>query len=260
MALSSRYRAAPGLRDRGRFLGLSTLGWVGNGRSNRGTIRFSLRFTGLYVLVSFVDSISPSDRFALTTSALCRAVAACLGRGLMTPAMIVLVWTRVRRAEGLFLALVERVRSGRFRGGWTRAGGAAGGTACGGVRVPAGLERGRLPLGFGWLMGVMPYEAAGYAGQLRTVLAEPEVVALLRDVMQARRILGPVCRMLGVQIPGVMPRVVAVDDVVSVVASGRTRVARAREAVDLGRVPLPRGVLTAARRQGFGKVGFVKDS
>ena len=177
----------------------------------------------------------------------------------MTAAMIVLVWQRVRRAECLFSALVEWVLSGRFRGGWVREGVAAGGgVRCGEARGAAGSDC-KLPRGFGWLMGVMPYEAAGYAGQLRTLLAEPEMAALLQDLPQARRILGPVCRMLGVEISGsrAVAQAAAADGVVpvsaSVVASGRKRVARAREAVDLGRVPLPRGVLAAARRQGFGK-------
>ena len=205
-----------------------------------------------------MTSLSPSDRFALTTAALCRAVAACLGRGLMSAGMIVLVWRRVRRAECLFLALVKRVRSGRFRGGWVRAVLAGcGGARCGEARATTGLEC-RLPLRFGWLMGVMPYEAAGYAGQMQTVLAEPEMAALLRDVPQARRILGPVCRMLGVEIPGLLPVVTDGVAVVPVTASERTRVARAPEVMDRGRVPLPRGVLAAARRQGFGKSAFGK--
>ncbi len=189
----------------------------------------------------------PSDRFALTTSALCRAVAACLGRGLMDVAMIVSVWTRVRRAEWAFLALLERIRLGQFRGGWTR----VGVPGSEGARVVAAVTKGRLPLRFGWLMRFMPYEAAGYGSQLRTVLAEPEMEALLRDVAQARRILGPVCRMLGVEIPGVCDvKAKTAIEAVAVKARGK----RVRPAVDLGRVPLPRGVLAAARRQGFGKI------
>ena len=213
-----------------------------------------------------MNSLSPFGRFALIASTLCRAVAACHGRGLMTVAMIALVWSRVRRADVQFLALVERVRSGRFRGGRVRdalmseAGVHEAGAGQGArldapsVVVPAEVQvavarRGRLPLGFGWLMRVMPYEAAGYASQLRTVLADPEMVALLRVVAQARRSLGPLCRMLGVEIPGVGPRApVAV----------RTRLKRVRAVVDWGRIPLPRGVLAAARRQGFGKVGVLK--
>ena len=193
----------------------------------------------------------PSERFALTLSALSRAVAACHGRGLMDVTMIVLVWSRVRRAEVAFLALLERIRWGRFRGGWSRAA-VAGGF---GGRASSGTRRGALPIRFGWLIGVMPYEAAGYASQLRTVLAEPEMVVLLRDVAAARRILGPLCRMLGVQIPGVGPAVArAVADDAAATAD-RPRVMRVRKVFDLGRIPLPRGVLVAARRQGYGKPG-----
>ena len=199
----------------------------------------------------FMTCPTPSERFALTLSALSRAVAACHGRGLMDVAMIVLVWSRVRRAEVAFLALLERIRCGRFRGGWSRAAvvGESGG------RASSGTRRGALPIRFGWLMGVMPYEAAGYAGQLRTVLAEPEMVVLLRDVAGARRVLGPLCRMLGVQIPGVGQAVArAVADGAGATA-GRARVARVRKMLDFGRIPLPRGVLAAARRQGYGKPG-----
>lgn len=212
--------------------------------------RILLHLAGLCVLVMFMTCPALSERFALTLSALSRAVAACHGRGLMDVAMIVLVWTRVRRAEVAFLALLERIRSGRFRGGWCRVAVVTGA----GNRVSALPLRGPLPRRFGWLMGVMPYEAAGYASQLRTVLAEPEMAVILRDVASARRILGPLCRMLGVEIPGVGPAVAraAVDDAGAML--GRVRVARVRKVLDFGRIPLPRGVLAAARRQGYGKM------
>ncbi len=104
-------------------------------------------------------------------------------------------------------------------------------------------------------MAVMPYEAACFAGQLRTVLAEPEMAAILRDVAPARRILGPVCRMLGVEMPGVeMPGVAMPAVRLPRVAFAGPRVKRVRAVLDLGRVPLPRGVLAAARRQGFGRL------
>ncbi len=204
----------------------------------------------------FMEFSPPATRFALTTSALCQAVAACLGRGLMQAGMIVLVWTRVRRAEVAFLALLERVRLGRYRGGWKRLVPACANPAMGAPATPGApcvpLEmpgRGTLPVGFGWLMRVMPYEAACFAGQLRTLLAEPDMQALLEDVARARRILGPVCRMLGVEIPGVRapaPRP-------AMAGPKAVRVRRVAPALDIGRVPLPRGVLAAARRQGYGR-------
>jgi hypothetical protein len=181
----------------------------------------------------------------------------------MHAAMIVLVHARVRRAEWAFLALLERIRLGRYRGGWhfsqvagprlSVPGEAVSGEAASGeVTAPVVPDRGRLPRRFGWLMAVMPYEAAGYASQLRTVLAEPEMVAVLADVPQARRILRSVCQMLGVEIPGVGPVVRAER------ASVPVRAKRARSVVDWGRIPLPRGVLAAARRQGYGRVPVLK--
>lgn len=211
-----------------------------------------LQLAGGCVLVMFMDfpSIFGLDgRFAWITAALGRAVAACLGR--LDAAMIVLVWRRVRRAETLLLALAERVRSGRYRGGSSRpsvAGGADSARVDASERLGCG-NGGRLPRRFGWLIRLVPFEVGGYASQLSCVLAEPEMVALLRDVPQARRIVRPLLRMLG--IVGLGDETVAVSAVVGVV---RKRVRVARAAVDFGRIPLPRGVLAAARRQGFGKV------
>ena len=74
------------------------------------------------------------------------------------------------------------------------------------------------------------------------------MASLLADVAQARRILGPVCRMLGVEIEGVRAPIPVVDRV----QAERTRVKRARAVVDFGRIALPRGVLAAATRQGYG--------
>lgn len=198
-----------------------------------------------------------SDRFALITAGLCRAVAAYLRQG-MAPAMIVLVWTRVKRAEVAFLALAERVRSGRYRGGMTGPKRDQGPDYANGDAAPPAVprtSRGRLPVRFGWLMAAMPYEAAGYGSQLQSLLAEPEMAALVRDVSQARRILGPMCRMLGVDLPG-GPAVASGPDapVARAHVAAKPRAKRVRKLVDWGRIPLPRGVLVAARRQGYGKI------
>ncbi len=194
-------------------------------------------------------SPSPAERFALTFLGLCQAVAASVAFGLMTSAMIVLVWARVRKAEGLFLALLARVAAGRWRGGWVRAG-VPRGSRDDGVGTAGGA---RLPTRFGWLMAKMPFVAAGYGSQLQALLDEPAMAALVAETAQARRILGPVCRMLGVVIPGcTAPLPPAL--LPPAPKAMRVRPKRARVALDFGRIPLPRGVLTAARRQGFGKI------
>ena len=122
------------------------------------------------------------------------------------------------------------------------------------VRKPEG-ER-IWPYRFGWLlplMGPFRHEGAVRGHQLQAILERPEVVALLIAAPQAARILTPLCRMLSVDAQVLRPgRVVKAKPEKVVVA----RVRKPRPVVDWGRIPLPRGVLAAARRQGFGKVGF----
>ena len=112
------------------------------------------------------------------------------------------------------------------------------------------------PYRFGWLLPLMgPFRHDGVArgSQLQAILERPEVVALLIASPQAARILRPLCRMLAVDTSVLRPGRVARVKPAKVVA---VRVRKPRPAVDWGRIPLPRGVLAAARRQGFGKVGF----
>ncbi len=239
----------------------------------------------------FSSILGPEGWFAWIAMALCRAVAAGLKDGRMDGPTIVLVCRRVRRVERLFLALVERVRSGRYRGGFARApaaclpGAPLPGAPLPGAPLPhaplphaplpgaplphapfkgatqgAPREAGRsLPRRFGWLIGLLPCEAVAYASQLSCVLADAEVAALLRDVPQARRILRPLCVMLGVRLdPAEVVAEMVAGEVAGVVAGVRRAPApRARvvRGVEPFRIPLPRGVLAAARRQGFGKMG-----
>jgi hypothetical protein len=126
----------------------------------------------------------------------------------MSAAMIVLVWQRVRRVEREIAGLMARFRAGRLR-------------VLVAPRVRrVGLARSvvgsRLPRRFGWLLPLVPAEAAGYAGQVRAVLAEPEMVALIAAAPQARQVLAPLCRMLGIEREVLAPRQV-VGDAVDVV-------------------------------------------
>jgi hypothetical protein len=89
------------------------------------------------------------------------------------------------------------------------------------------------------------------------ILEQPEMVELLVAAPQAARILRPLCRMLAVETALLRPRpagAVAEIESVAVIPVAKPRVRVARAPVDWGRIPLPRGVLSAARRQGFGKV------
>ena len=141
--------------------------------------------------MEFLAPVPVLARLALTLAGLGRAVAGRVGVGVMSTAMIVLVWQRVRRVEREIAGLMARFRAGRLR-------------VLVAPRVRrVGLARSvvgsRLPRRFGWLLPLVPAEAAGYAGQVRAVLAEPEMVALLLAAPQARRVLRPLCRMLGIE-------------------------------------------------------------
>ena len=145
--------------------------------------------------------------------------------------------------------------SGQIPAGQTPVGQDPAGQAPAWVR-PAGA-RVRLvtrlwPGKFGWLVGACSHEAAGFSAQLRFVLTQPEMVALLTACPQAGRVLGPLCRALAVETALLRPGVVPVVRAARPVLVRKKRMPRAK--IDWGRIPLPRGMLSWARREGFGKV------
>ena len=155
----------------------------------------------LCLLVKFMDFsflTGCASQFWQITSGVCRAVGACLGGGgrpaTLSQELVMAVHQRVTRVQNSLLALMERVRSGRQVGGWHRVAPVV--AVCGLPRVltRAGMV---LPRRFGWLVDLVGYQAAGRGSQLAHLLTDPEMVAL-RDVPQARRIMAPLCRMLGV--------------------------------------------------------------
>ena len=168
------------------------------------------------------------------------------GERLLDQAVVMLAWGRL----GIVLRKLERLAA-RFAAGtvWTRV---ARVRVAERVDRPARAAAVRLwPTGFGWLVKTVGWRAGGHGGQLQTVLERPDMVAFLRACPQAGRILSPVCRMLAVppsvfrpRPEGVVAEVVAPKVVVK-------RVRKPRVPIDWGRIPLPRGVLTAARRGGF---------
>jgi hypothetical protein len=119
----------------------------------------------------------------------------------------------------------------------------------------SGAIRGRanctLPQRFGWLVRSGGYRAAGFGSQLQTVLAMPDMADLLAASPQAVRLLRPLCRALAVELP-------VFADAPRRVAAGQGERPKRRRAPrpkpEPFRIPLPRGVLAAARRQGFGKL------
>ena len=207
------------------------------------------------------------------------AVGAWGGRGLLRPVLTLLLWGRVSRIRVRMERLVARFEAGRLRSVWPRpvpaptAAGLMGGaaapdsTGCGVVADGLGVlggGRARRPTGrvwpgrFGWLVRMASWQAAGYGSQLRTVLETPEMVALLIAAPQAVAILRPLCRALGISTSVLRPGVVAGVDLAEMDGASAPRSPvkrkRVRRVVDWGRIPLPRGTLARARRDGFGKL------
>ena len=184
----------------------------------------------------------------LSLSAVLRALRGEVGgwtvRRLLSEVLALLLYRRIGEICGKIERLVARFQAGRL---WqltpqSRVG--ARSAAKKGVRIWPGR--------FGWLVRAASYQAAGYGCQLRHILGQPEMVELLQASPQAARILRPVCRMLAIETSLLRPGAVVPEPVVK---APRVRVRKKRVPIDWGRIPLPRGVLTAARRQGFGRAG-----
>jgi hypothetical protein len=145
-----------------------------------------------------------------------------------------------RRMEGL----ASRFLAGRV---WRRVGAAS---ADGAVVRRRGADP-IWPRRFGWLVRAASWQAAGYGAQLRAVLETPDMVALLEASPQAGRVLRPLCRMLAVETSLLRPSGLGVG--VGVASGERPKRVRTPPVKpDLGRVPIPRGVMSAVRRGRYG--------
>jgi hypothetical protein len=129
-----------------------------------------------------------TDRFVLIIEALCHAVARRIGiaslGGLAGP-LIILIAARLRRMAARFTRLATSTQAGLE------------------APRPARLrQRAWAPLypprRFAWLLRVVP-ETAPIAAQLRHLLTEPEMTALLAATPKLRQTLRPLCQMLGIR-------------------------------------------------------------
>ncbi len=189
------------------------------------------------------ESVSPFSNL----SAVILAVQGLLGGwgrlGWLGQALVWLVHRRLGEVCGKLERMVARYQAGRL---WRR--GARGAVSPVAEAVPREVPKRVWPRSFGWLVRAVSWQAAGYGSQLRALLEHPEVVAFLVAAPQAARVLGPVCWMLAIESAVLRPGVVVVVPV------RVKRVRRVVEKVDLGRVPIPRGVMAAVRRGRYGIV------
>jgi hypothetical protein len=196
--------------------------------------------------MNIIEAPSPALNLSAVIHALRALVGAWGGRGLFGAAVGWLLHRRlgeiVRRMEGL----AARFQAGRLRVGGVR-----------GSVTPVVRVRGERiwPRAFGWLVIAARHEAAVFGIQLRMILAQPEMVALLAATPQAARVLRPLCRMLAVETSllrpaGEVAAAAAVGVVpAALVPAALVSVRKPRVKPDLGRVPIPRGVMAAVRRE-----------
>jgi hypothetical protein len=206
---------------------------------------------GRCVTIINVQSLFPSppiQSLPEVIRALRAAVATWGGRRLLSTALVLLVYRRLgeisRRMEGL----ASRFQAGRL---WRLGPRPASGAGVAGDPVRRVRGERIWPRTFAWLVRAAGWEAAGFGSQLRVILQQPEMVALLQAAPQARRVLTPLCRMLAVETGLLRPGVVADAGDAAGSAVPVVRMRAARPVVDLGRVPIPRGVMAAVRRGRF---------
>ena len=147
----------------------------------------------------------------------------------------ILLHNRTGQLFARFERMLLRFRAGKLRVGTPRQGAPR--------KVGASAGRGpALPRKFGWIVGPGGCRAMGYRSQLVHLLTtEPEIVAMLDTYPQARNLLRPLLRALGVdEIPWVPspPR-----------PPESRRPRKPRPKPEPFRWKLPRGVISWARRE-----------
>ena len=139
---------------------------------------------------------APAERFVRVIDGLCRAVAARGGgRDRLAGPLVILIWSRLRGLAARFAALAGRIAARRQRRILSR-------------RPPRPAPRRPsprlLPHGHAWLLQLVP-QASAFGSQLQHLLTDPEFAALVDAAPQMRRLLRPLCRMLGVAPPAPRP-------------------------------------------------------
>ena len=127
--------------------------------------------------------------FTVLLTRLQAAIAVVAARERSLTVLLVAVWGRIGRISTRLERLVALWRTGKLPKPRTWRG-----------RVPGAAPRlvvSDLPRVSGWLL-VAVREAAPFGARLEEMLSEAECAAFLAAVPQARRLLRPLCRMLGV--------------------------------------------------------------
>jgi len=186
-------------------------------------------------------TLSATETVTANLRMILRGILAVLGMWRVEPTVARVLFGRINGTFGRIERLLLRFRAGRLWRVTQR-----GGTQRQHVHRKQAVA---LPRRFGWLVQAGGYQAAGFGSQLQTVLNAPEMTELLAASPQARRILRPLCRALAVEVPGVSGAPRKVED-----HERPKRIRASRPKPEPFKIPLPRGALSWARREGFGKL------
>lgn len=198
------------------------------------------------------------DRICGSLQVILRGLVSVLGGWGLAPGVVFLVHRRIGRVGVRLAGLLARFRAGTLRVAVPVVRAAGDGDLPGlrstpmptPTRVASGVAGSGVPRRFGWLVRAGGYQAAGYGSQLQHLFAEPEMAALLAACPAAVRLVRPLCRALAVELDWVRGvRGACSVRTVTPRASGGLR-GWGRGAQAEFRIPLPRGVLSAARRGG----------
>ncbi len=182
---------------------------------------------------------SSADPICATLRLILHGLRAALGGWGLEAQFGILLYGRIGNITGRIERMLIRFRAGRLWRGKQRT---AVQRRCAQRRVRA---KPALPRRFGWLVRACGYRAAGYGSQLQTLLNTPDMAELLAAAPQAGRILRPLCRALAFEWPVPEPKPAKIRTI---------RPRKPRPKPEPFRIPLPRGVISAARRQGYGKL------
>ena len=143
--------------------------------------------------------------FAGILRALCAALAVRgTGRTPIPMPMLLAIVGRILRASHRFANLLARFRAGGPMARAARARPSARPSASPSGPPPAGPRAApalRLPRRWGWLLPLLPVDAAVAGSQLGHLLAQPELAGLIAGSPGLARLLRPLARMLAMDLP-----------------------------------------------------------
>ena len=187
-------------------------------------------------------ALSAAETVSANLRMILRGLMAALGAWRVEPVLALVLHRRIGATLGRIERMLARFRVGRLWRVMQRA--AAQGRK---ARRKPDIA---WPRRFGWLVRAGGHQAASVGSQLHSVLNAPEMAEFLAASAQAGRILRPLCRALAVELPALADTACKAP---AERGETRRRGCRPRTTPEPWRIPLPRGVLSAAKREGFGK-------